>query len=75
VKRPGHRRSHGDDIIENLHGAVALFAFSLLDSMVAVGILSLRAMAVEAMRRRRKGKIWLGHDPFIYEGKERGVQR
>jgi hypothetical protein len=75
VKRLGHRRSHDDDVIENLHAAVALFAFSLLDSMVAAGILSLRAMAAEAMRRRRKGKIWLSHDPFIYEGKERGVRR
>jgi hypothetical protein len=30
-------------------------AFFLLDSMVAAGILSLRAMAAEAMRHRRKG--------------------
>jgi hypothetical protein len=75
VKRPRHRKSHDDDVIENLHAAVTLFAFSLLDSMVATRILSLWAMEAEAMRGRRKGKIWLGHDPFIYEGKERGVRR
>ena len=34
VKRPGHRRSRGDDVIENLHAAVALFGFSLPRSLL-----------------------------------------
>jgi hypothetical protein len=37
------------------------------------GNLSLRApkaMVAEALRRRKKGKIWLGYDPFIHTGRK-----